>query len=230
LTIDEAYALLGLDPRSTAPNQARERFRDLIRANHPDGKPLPEQAEANQTTRLLIEAYALLRTEGFPRSVRSRRYATSGGVGYEPQAATQPEPADPLAWVDEVWRESVRSDAPETAIAKAILRAVMWGFAGAVLLFAGIVLMVGAIGTLSARTAGPSSLFVLLFGVIAACGARLAVAAWSMSYEVARYWNVFRNVASPAAVAAVRWKIASRLCAVAAVLLGGYIAMLLLNH
>jgi len=64
VTIGQAYDTLGLDASSTTPDQARSRFRDLIRSNHPDGKPSHEQARANETTCVTVEACTLLRTKG----------------------------------------------------------------------------------------------------------------------------------------------------------------------
>jgi hypothetical protein len=105
VTIGEAYATLGLDASSTTPDEARSRFRDLIRSSHPDGLPSHEQARANETTRVIVEACTLLRTEGFPRVAR----ADASGLRYERQAAAEPGSVDPLSWVDEIWRQSVRS-------------------------------------------------------------------------------------------------------------------------
>jgi hypothetical protein len=97
VTIGQAYDTLGLDA-STTPDEARSRFRELIRSNHPDGKPSHEQARANETTRVIVEACTLLRTRGFPLVVVCNR------------TAEEPESANPLAWLDEVWRECVRSN------------------------------------------------------------------------------------------------------------------------
>ncbi len=106
MTVREAYAALGLDASSTTPDQARSRFRELIRSNHPDGKPSHQQARANETTRVIVEACSLLRMQGFPRVIGQ---PTVGGFRYERQAVGEPPSADPLAWVDEVLRESIRS-------------------------------------------------------------------------------------------------------------------------
>jgi hypothetical protein len=106
VTIREAYAALGLDASSTTPDEARSRFRELIRSNHPGGKPSHEQARANETTRITVEACTLLRTQGFPR-VMAR--ADASGLRHERQTAAEPESADPLAWVDVVLRESTCS-------------------------------------------------------------------------------------------------------------------------
>jgi hypothetical protein len=105
VTIQEAYAELGLDASSATPNDARSRFRELIRAHHPDGKPPQEQALANETTRVIVEACALLRMEGFPRLVAGTH---PNGLRYEQQAGIEPG-ADPLAWVDDVLRDSLRN-------------------------------------------------------------------------------------------------------------------------
>jgi hypothetical protein len=110
VTIGQAYDTLGLDASSTTPDEARSRFRELIRSNHPDGKPSHEQARANETTRVIVEACTLLRTRGFPLVVVCGPTATASGSRYERQAAPEPESADPLAWLDDVWGECVRSN------------------------------------------------------------------------------------------------------------------------
>jgi hypothetical protein len=96
VTIQQAYATLGLDASSTTPDQAHSRFRDLIRSNHPDARPFHEQARASETTRDIVEACTLLRSKGFPRVMACK--------GAEPQSA------DALAWLDELWCDSVRSN------------------------------------------------------------------------------------------------------------------------
>jgi hypothetical protein len=106
VTAREAYAALGLDASATTPDQARSRFRELVRAHHPDGKPSHEQAGANEATRTLIEACTLLRTQGFPRITS---YANAGALRYECQAVAEPASADPLAWLDDAMRESIRT-------------------------------------------------------------------------------------------------------------------------
>src|ERR1700730_18872258 len=70
LSIEEAYGPLGLDGTRTSANAARERFRALVRAQHPDGNPAGEQARATEATRRIIEAFALLRAAGFPPVAR----------------------------------------------------------------------------------------------------------------------------------------------------------------
>jgi hypothetical protein len=110
VTIGQAYDTLGLDASSTTPDEARSRFRDLIRSNHPDGKPSQEQVRANETTRVIVEACTLLRTKGFPRLVARNGAADLGALRYERSAAVEPQSADPLAWLDEVWRECVCSN------------------------------------------------------------------------------------------------------------------------
>jgi len=206
VTIADAYSALGLDASSATPEQARTRFRDLIRANHPDGKPSHEQVQANEATRLLVEAYTSLRREGFPRVVARKRKQDASGPDYERQAAPEPEPADPLAWLDETWRENVRRSPPEVAIAKAILRAFWWAIGGAALAWLGVRVVFG-----------PTWFFgVLWIGL----GARFLWATWTMGCEVARYWRVFRRVASPSVLTIVRRRIAQRLGIVAAALVG----------
>jgi curved DNA-binding protein CbpA len=108
MTIREAYAVLGLDASSATPDEARSRFRQLIRSNHPDGKPTPDRAQANETTRTIVEACTLLRVQGFPRLTLTA-FADSRGPHYQRQAVAEPESADPLAWVDDALRESVHS-------------------------------------------------------------------------------------------------------------------------
>ena len=109
MTIGQAYATLGLDASSATPDAARTRFRDLIRSNHPDGKPTHEQALANEKTRTLIEACTLLRLNGFLSSAcGGRGQVGSSRLGRVP--ATGREPVDPFAWLDDVWRECVRGN------------------------------------------------------------------------------------------------------------------------
>jgi hypothetical protein len=110
VTIGQAYDTLGLDASSTTPDETRSRFRDLIRSNHPDGKPSEEQVRANETTRVIVEACTLLRTKGFPRLVARNGATDLGAPRYERSAAVEPQSADPLAWLDEVWRECVCSN------------------------------------------------------------------------------------------------------------------------
>jgi DnaJ domain len=108
VTIGQAYDTLGLDASSTS-DEARSRFRELMRSNHPDGKPSHEQERANETTRVIVEACTLLRTKGFPLVVVCNGTAEASGSRYERQAAAEPESADRLAWLD-VWRECVCSN------------------------------------------------------------------------------------------------------------------------
>ena len=110
MTIGQAYDTLGLGSSSTTPDEVRWRFRDLIRSNHPDGKPSREQARANETTRVIVEACTLLRTNGFPRLVARNGAADLRAPRYERSAAVEPQSADPFAWLDEVWCECVRSN------------------------------------------------------------------------------------------------------------------------
>ncbi|MGD0471849.1 MAG: hypothetical protein ABSB70_01365 [Candidatus Velthaea sp.] len=105
MTIAEAYGALGLDASKATPDQVRSRFRELIRLNHPDGKPANERAHANEVTRVIVEACKLLRVEGVPRITACTQ---AGGLRYERQAVAEPACADPLAWVDDVLRESLR--------------------------------------------------------------------------------------------------------------------------
>jgi hypothetical protein len=109
VTIRDAYSVLGLDASST-PDEVRLRFRELIRSNHPDGKPSYEQARASETTRAIVEACALLRTQGFPRVVTGSCSAAAGGLRYRRQTPAEPHSADLFAWIDELWRECVCSN------------------------------------------------------------------------------------------------------------------------
>jgi hypothetical protein len=110
VTIQQAYSVLGLDASSTTPDEVRLRFRELVRSNHPDGKPSYEQARANETTRLIVEACTLLRTQGFPRGMARSRSAAASGLRYQRQAAAEPQSADLFVWIDELWRECVCGD------------------------------------------------------------------------------------------------------------------------
>ncbi len=206
MTIAEAYGALGLDAFTTTPEQVRIRFRDLIRANHPDKKPSHEEAQANEATRTIVEAYTLLREDGFPRATTHRRNYTAGTKAhYERQAA--PESADPLAWLDDVWRESVRHKPPEVAISNALLRAMWWFIGGAAFAWlGGSVLFTGSLWW---------------FGMIwLGIGLRFVWAGWTMGVEVARYWRVFKSVAAPATVAFTRRGVHRRVGTVIAAILG----------
>ena len=77
----------------------------LIRANHPDGKLSHEQADANEATRVIVEACTLLRRQGIPRITAG---VSGGGFRYERQAVAEGASADPLGWVDDLLRESLR--------------------------------------------------------------------------------------------------------------------------
>ena len=102
MSTDEAYALLGLDPRHANADDVRARFRTLVRAHHPDTAGPERAAQANETTRRLVEAYALLR-----------------------DPAREPVvPEDDLgAWVADAWRDvelPKRTPAERAAAALAI--------------------------------------------------------------------------------------------------------------
>jgi hypothetical protein len=194
LSIEEAYGALGLDGTRSSANDTRARFRALVRAQHPDGKPVGEQARATEATRLIIEAFALLRAAGFPRVTR--------GAAHAPQApAHEAEPDDQLGWLDEIWREDVRRERPETALTKAVLRASWWAFGGFVFC------ALGVLGIVFGFASGAWTIAILWL----ALGARLAVGAWRMSHEVAQFWRVFRTVAAPETVGAVKRAVAVRL-------------------
>ena len=194
LSIEEAYGALGLDGTRTSANAARERFRALVRAQHPDGKPAGEQARATEATRRIIEAFALLRAAGFPPVARGAARETQ-------RAAYDVATDDPLSWLDEVWREDVRREPPEWAVTKAVLRASWWAFGGFVFCAFGI------LGIVFGFASGGWTVALLWL----ALGARLSVGAWRMSHEVAQFWRVFRTVAAPQTVRAVKRAIAVRL-------------------
>ncbi len=104
MTIPEAYATLGLDASSTSPDEARSRFRELIRSNHPDGRPSHEQAQANEVTRVIVEACVVLRAAGFLRVTAGRSCADSG-ARYEKRVSDGANSAELHAWADELWRQ-----------------------------------------------------------------------------------------------------------------------------
>ena len=103
MTTGEAYAVLGLDPARASADDVRARFRTLVRANHPDRAAPERVTQANEATRRLVEAYAVLR-----------------------DPAREPVvPEDDLdAWVADAWREveiPQRSPLERVAAALAIL-------------------------------------------------------------------------------------------------------------
>ena len=61
MTQREAYAVLDLDPARANADDVRIRFRTLVRTHHPDFAVPERQAQANEATRRLVEAYAVLR-------------------------------------------------------------------------------------------------------------------------------------------------------------------------
>ncbi len=125
MTIAQAYATLGLDAFSVTPDTARSRFRYLIRSNHPDGKPPHEQALANEKTLAIIEACVLLRKSGFLGAGMCGRAGVVDRFGAERMAASGPQLADPLEWLDDVWRECVRGNV--TAFASPLMSvALVW--------------------------------------------------------------------------------------------------------
>ena len=214
MSIEEAYGALGLDGTRSSANDTRARFRALVRAQHPDGKPAGEQARATEATRLIIEAFALLRAAGFPRVTR--------GAAHTPQApAHEVEPDDQFGWLDEVWREDVQRERPETALTKAVLRASWWAFGGFVFC------ALGVLGVVFGFASGAWTIAILWL----ALGARLAVGAWRMSHEVAQFWRVFRTVAAPQTVRAVKRAVAVRLgAALAASALAAAAGAMLVFH
>jgi hypothetical protein len=194
LSIEEAYGALGLDGTRTSANDTRARFRALVRAQHPDGKPAVDQARATEATRRIIEAFALLRDAGFPPVARGTARSTQ-------RAANDVVTDDPLSWLDEVWREDVRRERPETAVTKAVLRASWWAFGGFVFCAFGL------LGIVFGFASGGWTIALLWL----ALGARLSVGAWRMSHEVSQFWRVFRTVAAPQTVRAVKRAVAVRL-------------------
>jgi hypothetical protein len=210
LTIEEAYGALGLDGTRTSANDTRARFRALVRAQHPDGKPAREQARATEATRRIIEAFALLRAAGFPTVTR--------GTARMAQAPA-PEVEDSPSWLDEVLHEDVRRERPETTLTKAVLRASWWAFAGFVFCAFGV------LGIVFGFASGAWTIALLWL----ALGARLGVGAWRTSHEVAQFWRVFRSVAAPEMVEAVKRAVTVRvgLALLAAVLAGAAAAALL---
>ncbi len=205
MTIRQAYAALGLDGTSAAPGDVRVRFRDLVRAHHPDRAPPGEQERANETTRLLVEAYSVLRRSGYPRVPRASREGTAAGEAVldEPQPPVEVGAADPLAWVDEVWRESVRTRPPEDAMTAAVLRAAWWAFGSLVL--AGLGFPAAIVGAIL-----QAWIFAALGVVAAGFGMRLALAAWRMAVEVRRYWRVWARVSDRSVMLRVRRTLAVR--------------------
>jgi hypothetical protein len=93
VTIPQAYSVLGLDASSTL-DEVRFRFHELIRSNHPDGKPSCEQAWANETTRAIVEACTLLRAQRFPRGTAESHSATASELRNRRQTAAEPQSAD----------------------------------------------------------------------------------------------------------------------------------------
>jgi len=194
LTIEEAYVALGLDGTRTSATDTRARFRALVRAQHPDGKPAGEQARATEATRRIIEAFTLLRAAGFPVVAR-------GAARPAPAPVHDLAPDDPPSWLDEVWREDVRRERPETTVTKAVLRAAWWACGGFVFCTFGV------LGIVFGFASGAWTIALLWL----ALGARLGVGAWRMSHEVAQFWRVFRTVAAPETVRAVKRTVAVRL-------------------
>jgi hypothetical protein len=98
VTVLEAYEILGLDGARASADETRARFRDLIRANHPDRAPRERQARANERTRALVEAYTFLRERGYPRVDR-----TLPAGWYEPPEEPEEAPAQPSGAVRAAW-------------------------------------------------------------------------------------------------------------------------------
>jgi hypothetical protein len=105
VTIRQAYSVLGLDPSTTTPDEIRLRFRELVRSNHPDGKPSHEQAQANERTRAIVEACSFLRAQGLLRETTRPRSAAPGGLSWRQATTAEPLIADIFGWIDELWRE-----------------------------------------------------------------------------------------------------------------------------
>jgi hypothetical protein len=92
MTIHQAYLTLGLDASATS-EEVGCRFRTLVRASHPDGKPSHEEALANEKTRILVEACFL---------IRAKKLDNIGALGSYQDASV-----DSFAWIDEAWRECI---------------------------------------------------------------------------------------------------------------------------
>jgi DnaJ domain len=214
MTVVEAYRTLGLDGTRASADEVRARFRDLLFANHPDRAPLDRQARANEATRTLVEAYAYLRERGYPRV--HERVAAVDAVpesSYEAQEAPEEAPDDPFAWVEGLWRESLRRGAPENAVTRAIARAAWWSLGALTLLALGVAFLVAAF-------LGAEWILIGMGIVVAVFGLRLAAAARSMISEVARYWSVWSRLADRAALARAKRNLGFRLVVVVLFLVG----------
>lgn len=214
MTVARAYATLGLDGARASAADVRARFRDLILANHPDRAPLDRQARANELTRQLVEAYAFLRERGYPRlqhapvaaSVRSAEWEWT----YEPQEQPEEPPADPFAWVEEIWRESVARGRPEDAVTSALLRAT-WRSIGA------LAFLALGIAVLAAGIYAGEWILVGLAAVWIVFGVRLASAAQRIGGDVLRFWTVWARLADRATIARARRKLALRVAVALAI-------------
>jgi hypothetical protein len=198
VTVVEAYDVLGLDGARASADEIRARFRDLIRANHPDRAPLDQKARANEVTRTLVEAYALLRERGYPRVDR-----TAGTWSYEPQEEPMASTADPFAWVEELWRDGVRRGAPENAVTSAVLGAASRSIAALALLALGVVVLAAAL------LAG-QWIAIGLALVAVAFAIRLAAAASRIVGDVRRFWTAWARVADRTTRRRARRKLAAR--------------------
>jgi DnaJ domain len=208
MTVVEAYRVLGLDGTRASADEVRARFRDLLFANHPDRAPLDRQARANEATRMLVEAYAYLRERGHPR-VHERLEAVDvvPESSYEPQETPEEAPDDPFAWVEELWRESLRHGPPENAMTSAIARAAWWSLGAFALLALGVAFFV-------APFFGGEWILIGMGIVVLAFGLQLATAARRMTGEVARYWSVWSRLADRATLARAKRKLGLRLVVV----------------
>jgi hypothetical protein len=211
VTVARAYETLGLDAARASADEVRARFRDLILANHPDRAPLDRQARANEQTRELVEAYTFLRERGYPRVQKTiDRVSTAPEWSYEPQEQPEDPPADPFAWVEEVWRENLARGRPEDAVTGALVRAT-WSSLGALaFLVLGVVVLAGAVYVGEWILVGLAVVWIVF-------GLRLAAAARRIAADVLRFWRVWARLAERAAIRRARRKLALRLVVTLAV-------------
>jgi hypothetical protein len=85
-SIAKAHRVLGVEP-GVSPLAARRRYRELIKASHPDRYPpgTPAQAEATRRTQEINDAYRTLKYAAIHRETPLRR----------PSAATRPPASAP---------------------------------------------------------------------------------------------------------------------------------------
>ena len=103
----DLYATLGLTPQAS-PDQIRHAFRDLVRRNHPDTRPLTEPAQDEGSNALLqqvIAAYAVLgdpqrRADYDARATRPTRAPTTAPRPFRSPSSSGPPPirVGPVRW------------------------------------------------------------------------------------------------------------------------------------